>query len=208
MLCRGMRPIMKALRVLFQSGLLIGLAIEIQALPASAQTPPPKEAQPPAPGLIKLTGDDARRAEDLEKAIGTALKADRWDEAIARVEEMLALRTRAQGPKHFETVNEVWRLKALRRVALMPPEDREAYQSALGLEKSREGLLGRREVHRGPVAFREGPGDLQTAAHRRPTRDRQHSRLPGAQPLGSGKAYRCPAAHREGARDPRSAPRR
>jgi len=40
------------------------------------------------------------------------------------------LRTRVQGPKHFETVNEEWDLKALRRVAPMPHDDRDAYQSA------------------------------------------------------------------------------
>ena len=43
-----------------------------------------------------------------------ALKADRWDAAIARAQELLALRTRVQGPKHYETVNAEWRLKALR----------------------------------------------------------------------------------------------
>jgi tetratricopeptide (TPR) repeat protein len=80
--------------------------------------------------LRKLTGDDATRAEELVKAIDATLKADRWDEAIARAEELVALRTRVQGPKHFETVNEEWRLKTLRRVTSMPHEDRVAYQSA------------------------------------------------------------------------------
>jgi tetratricopeptide (TPR) repeat protein len=121
---------MNALRVVFRLALLITLGIEIPVLPTSAQTTTPNEAQPPAPGLRKLTGDDAKRAEELDKAIEAALKADRWDEAIARAEELLALRTRVQGPKHFETVSEAWRLKALRRVAPMPHEDRVAYQSA------------------------------------------------------------------------------
>ena len=121
---------MKALRIVFRLGLVIGLGIAIPGLPTTAQTTSPKEAQPPAPGLRKLTGDDAKRAEELDKAIEAALKADRWDEAIARAEELLALRTRVQGPKHFETVNAEWRLKTLRRVAPMPHEDRVAYQSA------------------------------------------------------------------------------
>ena len=80
--CR-MKPIMKSLRIVFRLGLLIGLGIAIPGLPATAQTTSPKEAQPPAPGLQKLTGADARRAEELDKAIEAALKADRWDEAIA-----------------------------------------------------------------------------------------------------------------------------
>jgi len=120
---------MKSLRVMFRLGLLIGLGIEIPGLPATAQTTSPTETQPPAPALRKLTGEDARRAEELITAIEAALKTDRWDAAIARAEELLALRTRAQGPKHFETVNAEWRLKTLRRVAPMPNEDRVAYRS-------------------------------------------------------------------------------
>ena len=121
---------MKALRIVIRLGLLIGMGIEILDLPAAAQTTPPKEAQPPTPGLHKLSGDDAKRAEELDKAIDAALKSDRWDEAIARAEELLALRARVQGSKHFETVDAEWRLETLRRAALMPHEDRVAYQSA------------------------------------------------------------------------------
>jgi tetratricopeptide (TPR) repeat protein len=131
----------KALRVAFRLGLLFGLGIEILALPATAQTTSPKEAPPPAPGLRKLTGDDARRAEELDKAIEAALKADRWDEAIARAEELLTLRARLQGAKHFETVTEEWRLKTLRRMAPMPHEDRVAYQSPHTLQAQADALV-------------------------------------------------------------------
>jgi len=132
---------MKALRVVFRLGLLIGLWAEVPSLPATAQTTFPKEAQAPAPGLRNLTGDDARRAADLDKAIEAAMKADRWDEAIARADELLALRARAQGPKHFETVTAEWNLKALRRVAPMPHEDRVAYQSSRTMNEQAETLL-------------------------------------------------------------------
>lgn len=120
---------MKALRVVFGVALVIGSGIVIPGLPAIAQIPPPKQAPPPASGLRKLTGDDAKRAEELDKAIETAIKADGWDEAIAKAQELLALRARVQGPKHFETVVEESRLKTLRRVATMPHEDRVAYRT-------------------------------------------------------------------------------
>jgi len=107
----------------------------------AGQTPSPPAGEPTASGLRKLSGDDAKRAEELDKAIDAALKADRWDEAIARQEELLALRTRVQGPKHFETVDAEWRLKTLRRVAPMPHEDRAAYQSARTLNAQGETLL-------------------------------------------------------------------
>jgi len=132
---------MKALRIVFRLGLLIGLGIEIPGLPATAQTAIPKEAQPPSLGLRKLTDDDEKRAKELDEQIDKAVKADRWDEAIARAEELLALRTRVQGPKHFETVTAEWRLKTLRRVAPIPHEDRVAYRSATTMSGQAEALF-------------------------------------------------------------------
>ena len=131
---------MKARHVVFRLGILIGLGIVNPGAPAIAQATSPKEAQSRPQGLIKLTGDDAKRAEELDKAIEAALKADRCEEGIANAEELLALRTRAQGPKHFETVSAEWLLKALRRVAPMPPEDRVAYQSAKTMNAQGETL--------------------------------------------------------------------
>ncbi len=132
---------MNALRVLFRLGLLIGLGIGIPGMPTTAQTTSPKPAQSPAPGLRKLTGDDEKRAKQLDEQIDKAVKADRWDEAIARAEELLALRTWVQGPKHFETVDAQWRLRTLRRVAPMPHEDRVAYQSAQTMNAQAETLV-------------------------------------------------------------------
>ncbi len=132
---------MTALRNMFRLGLLIGLGIEILGMPAAAQTTPATRAQPPAQGLQKLSGADDKRAEELDKAIDAAMKADRWEEAIARAEELLALRTKVQGPKHFEAVNAEWRLKTLRRVAGMPQLDRVAYRSAQPLDTEAESLL-------------------------------------------------------------------
>jgi tetratricopeptide (TPR) repeat protein len=132
---------MKALRMVYRLGLLIGLAVEFPGLPATAQTTSPKEAHPPAPGLRKLTGDDAKRADELDKVIEAALKADHWDEAAASAEELLALRTRFQGPKHFETVNADWRLKTIRRVGPMPQDEHVAYQSARTSNEQAETLF-------------------------------------------------------------------
>jgi tetratricopeptide (TPR) repeat protein len=132
---------MKVLRIVFRAVLLVGFGIGIPRSPTTAQTTSSKESQSPAPGLRQLTGDDAKRAEELDKAVEAAQKVDRWDEAIARAEELLALRTRAQGLKHFETVNAEWRLKTLRRIAPMPPEDRVAYQSARTMNVQAEALL-------------------------------------------------------------------
>jgi len=111
---------------------LLGSLVLFIPFPVSGQAPAPKPSadQSTAPGLRKLTGEDEKRAKQLDEQIDKAMKADHWDEAIGRAEELFALRTRAQGPKHFETVNTEWRLKTLRRVAVMKKDDRAAFLTA------------------------------------------------------------------------------
>jgi tetratricopeptide (TPR) repeat protein/CHAT domain-containing protein len=112
--------------------LLLGSLVFFVPLSVSGQAPTAKPAadQPPAPGLRKLNDADKKRTEVLYEQIDKAVRGDRWDEAIARAEEALALRTRVQGAKHFDTVIDEWWVKALRRVAAMPRESRAAYRSA------------------------------------------------------------------------------
>jgi tetratricopeptide (TPR) repeat protein len=131
---------MKACRVVFRLGLLIGWVIATAGVPTIAQTNSPQDALPPAPRLKTLSGADTKRADELQKSTDAALNADRWGDAIAHAEELLALRTRVQGPKHFETVNAEWLLKNLRHVATMPKEDRVAYQSSQTLNREAEAL--------------------------------------------------------------------
>jgi hypothetical protein len=100
---------------------------------AAAQSPTNPTGQAPAPDFRKLTGDNEKRAKQLDEQIDTSLDAGRSHEAIARAEELLALRTQVQGPKHYQTVDTEWRLKALRLVAPMPREDRVAYLSTIAM---------------------------------------------------------------------------
>jgi hypothetical protein len=100
------------------------------APPLRGQTTASPTGKPIAPGLIKLTGDDEERAKHLNEQIEQAVKADHWDEAGARADELFAIRSRAQGPTHFETVDTEWRLKVIRQLASMSPEDRITYRTA------------------------------------------------------------------------------
>ena len=112
------------------TALLLGLLVLFTTSAVSGQTPAPPAGQPPAaPGLRKLTGEDEKRANDLDEQIDKSVKADRWDEAIGQAEELLALRTRVQGAEHFEAVDAKEVLKNLRRVAPRPHEDRVAYRA-------------------------------------------------------------------------------
>src|SRR6516225_7718174 len=86
-----------------RSAVLLGWLMVVTASVVRGQTAPPASRSTVPGGSIKLTGADAKRAEELDKAIDAALKADRWDEAIAKAEELLAVRAKAQGPNHYET---------------------------------------------------------------------------------------------------------
>jgi hypothetical protein len=125
-------------QTLFLPALLLSIAY-----PASAQPPVASTVEAPAPALRKLTGDDEKRAKELDTQIDNALKADRWDEAIAKAEELLALLTNVQGPKHFETVSEEWQLRKLRHVAPMPKDDRAAFLSANTMNEQAGAFLAR-----------------------------------------------------------------
>ncbi len=123
------------------SASLLALFVVLLASSATGQTSAPPAGKPTAPGLIKLTGEDEKRAKQLDEQIDKAMKADRWDEATARAEDLLAWRAKVQGPNHFETKSAEWSLKALRRVAPMPKEDRDAYRSSGSLVSQAETLL-------------------------------------------------------------------
>jgi hypothetical protein len=110
--------------------------------PSLARSGKPADGPPAAvPDQKKLTADEARRADQLDQEIDKDLQSDRWSEAIAKAEELFALRAKAQGPKHFEAVNANWQLKTLRRVATMAPEDRAAYRSARTASKHAETMF-------------------------------------------------------------------
>jgi tetratricopeptide (TPR) repeat protein len=115
------------------------------SLSALGQTPAPPPTRPTAPGLIRLTGEDEKRTKELDDLINKAVQTERWDEAIAKAEELLALRTRVQGAKHFETVNAEWILRTLRRVASMPDENRVAYRSSFATNAQAEILYSQRK---------------------------------------------------------------
>ena len=77
--------------------LLLTLLVLQFASSAPGQKPGSPKDKPTAPGLIKLAGEDETRAKELDKQIDDAMKGDHWDEAIAKAEQLVALRTRARG---------------------------------------------------------------------------------------------------------------
>jgi tetratricopeptide (TPR) repeat protein len=146
---------LKAFRVACRVVLLSGVWIGPPVVPAAAQTAPPRATPPAAPGSRRLTDGDARRVTEWGEAIIADLAADRWDLAIARARDIVALRTRIQGASHFETVNVEWNLKALLRVAAMRREDRDAFQRATTLNREAKALRPRGKFAQGQALLEE-----------------------------------------------------
>jgi hypothetical protein len=140
--------------------------------PVSGQAPapiPPAD-QPPAPGQRKLTGDDEKRVKQLIDETNTAVKADRWDEAIARAEDLLTLRKRIQGPKHFETKASTPRPSSPTR---RPSRSGGAFsqmttQHCHGLRQPRDQSRRPGEPHPGATTLREGGRSLRPVARHAP----------------------------------------
>ncbi|MFO0889252.1 MAG: CHAT domain-containing tetratricopeptide repeat protein [Isosphaeraceae bacterium] len=135
-----MRSIMGLPRLVVMYGVLIGSLHQSVITSTIARAGALYFSSSPSSAARKLEGEDARRASDLDKAIVAAIKADRWDEATAKGEELLALRIRVQGQSHFETINTEWRLRSLRRIAAMPTADRAEFQAAQSMDEQAKGL--------------------------------------------------------------------
>src|SRR5262245_59659010 len=114
-----------------RSGTVLALAaLTALAGVANAIKPKPKPTEKP-PYQRLLQGDDAKQAQALEKRVNERAAADDYAGALQAAEELLALRRRAQGDDHHETVSRKYYVAALRQVAALPAERRAAWRQAL-----------------------------------------------------------------------------
>src|SRR5262249_27984002 len=74
--------------------------------------------QPPYQRMLQ--GEDARKAELLEKRIEELSLAGKFLEAAVPAEELLALRKRVQGEDHWEAADAARQVQTLRQAARLP----------------------------------------------------------------------------------------
>jgi tetratricopeptide (TPR) repeat protein len=117
--------------------MLLAMSSALGQTPAQSQS----TAERRDSGLVKLTGDDEKRAYELDEAIVNAMKTGHWSQAVAAAEQLLALRRRIQGEKHFEAVDASWQVKMLRRLESLPSSDRAAFLAAEDLNEQAESLF-------------------------------------------------------------------
>ena len=163
---------MKSLALVLRVGLFLEFVTITWSSPVIPQVETRAQSDQSAPKSRSWSGTTRIRAIKLEEEFAKARTADRWDEAISKAQELVALRTRGQGAAHFETVRAEWQLKTARRVAALPREDRAAFLSARRLGERGSGTFWTRKIRRRAAPIRTGPGDPPQAFDRRPSRYR------------------------------------
>jgi len=78
-----------------------------------------------------LTGDDARRAEELDREIERLAGADDFPAALVIAEELVRLRVMVQGADHYQATDARHELSSLRIVAALDRIQRQEWQAAL-----------------------------------------------------------------------------
>jgi tetratricopeptide (TPR) repeat protein len=139
------------------------LLVLVGASLAAAEEPPYKRV---------LQGDDAKKAETLQKRIDELWTAGKFAEAVAPAEELLALRKRVQGERHWEAADAARLVATLRQAARLPAAQQQALAAtpateAKGRELHRQGKYGEAEpLFRQALAVKEevlGPKHAETA---------------------------------------------
>jgi tetratricopeptide (TPR) repeat protein len=104
--------------------------------------------EPPYKRLLQ--GDDAKKAEALQKRIDELWTAGKFAEAVAPAEELLALRQRVQGEGHWEVIDAARRVETLRRATRLPAAQQQAlaevpHTAAKAAELHNQGKYGEAE---------------------------------------------------------------
>jgi tetratricopeptide (TPR) repeat protein len=132
-------------------------------LPSFAPAAAPPEV---APYRRVLAGEEARRVAQREKRLAALFQAGKFAEALGPAREVLALRERAQGPRHWETRTVRRRVTSLQRLARLSARARERFGAARrsqaeAAELLRKGQAARAEsaLRRALVVYREALGE-------------------------------------------------
>jgi CHAT domain-containing protein/tetratricopeptide (TPR) repeat protein len=95
-----------------------------------ADDPRPK-AEPKPQWQRLLTGDDAKKANELAQQVILLSYKDQFAEAIEAAEEFVALRTKLQGADHWQVAKAKSWLAAMRKIAALPQEKRAGWPKSL-----------------------------------------------------------------------------
>jgi tetratricopeptide (TPR) repeat protein len=109
--------------------------------------------EPPYKRLLQ--GDEAKKAEALQQRIDQLWAAAKFAEAAAPAEELLALRQRVQGEKHWEAADAARRVETLRRAARLPAGQQQALAEEPGTAAKAEELYWQGKYAQAEPLFRK-----------------------------------------------------
>jgi tetratricopeptide (TPR) repeat protein len=118
----------------------------------------PSPSRPPWQRLLE--GDDARKAEGLQKRLDALLRAGKFEEALASAEELARLRRERQGQEHWQAVNARFAVAAVRLALRSSKKDQDAYAASLDWQ-SRADALVQKGRHREALPLLEQVRDIR-----------------------------------------------
>jgi tetratricopeptide (TPR) repeat protein len=113
------------------------------------------EASDDAPWKRLLTGDNAKRVEELEKKLLELYEAGRYADAREPARQAFEIRAREQGPTHWQAISARNNLDLMTKVAALPPDAQDALTEARKLEKNELSELRRESRYRDAIAVAE-----------------------------------------------------
>jgi len=102
-----------------------------------------------------LTGDLAKRVEELEKKIREFYETGRYADAREPAREAFEIRVREQGPMHWQTASAKNNLDLMTQIATLPKDAQDALTEAMKLEKNDLPKLKRETRYRDVIAMAE-----------------------------------------------------
>ncbi len=100
---------------------LCSAVVDMVLAQPQADGPAKKQAEIP-PYKRMLTGDDAKRVEELEKKIKELRQAGKYAEALEQARTILEIRTRVQGKDHWQTGDARRLVRTLEEIIALPRE--------------------------------------------------------------------------------------
>jgi CHAT domain-containing protein/tetratricopeptide (TPR) repeat protein len=94
---------------------------------ARAEEPSPEDA----PYKHVLTGDDAKRVAELKGKVHELQVAGKFAEAQEPAREIVAIRTRVQGARHWQTKAAEREVETLKQIAALPAQEQAEFASAI-----------------------------------------------------------------------------
>jgi tetratricopeptide (TPR) repeat protein len=102
----------------------------------------------------KLTAQDARRVEEVDKHVNELREAGRFAEAATACKAIVDIRSRAQGADYWETADARRLVATLERLAKLPPADKAKIVEAFRLSKEAERLSSQEKHAQAEAAHR------------------------------------------------------